>query len=218
MERDRTNCKDVKRARKEEMKAAEAREQQQLHMEIAELKAEVEAQREALLKSNRFRLEMHPGPENIPGGARVKDEISDIIKNGFGVEECDWQRVEGHSICALYQSRASSAEETIIGACTLCYSEGRDDDALLANFSLHKEHTGIGLSRIFIDCIMKQSAQTSSQNLTHVVTKDAGLIKVLVSLGFREVSEAEQQDAFYAAYPDEIPPRDSEMVYMELEQ
>ena len=66
------------------------REQQLLRMEIAELKTEVEAQREALLKSNRFRLEMHPGPKNIPGGARVKDEISDIIKNGFGVEECDW--------------------------------------------------------------------------------------------------------------------------------
>ena len=101
----------------------------------------------------------------------------------------------------------------MIGACTMAL--GNNGGALLANFGICSPRQGLGVSRLFLENLMIKAAEIDCA-LTHVVTEDAGLIKVLRSLGFSVVVGDSEKDSIVRRFPRQIGKGES-LVYFQSE-
>ena len=177
--------------------------------EIAALKMEVTKARSVLERTNTFRVSMFKGGAFLP--PKEKKGFAAVIKSAFGVE-CNFDLIEDNTLFIFYQSRAGSSSETIVGVCTLAWNE-KPGKGLLANFALHRQHQGIGLARIFLDTILASTpAGKTYLQLTHVVTEDRTLIKVLKSLDFTDTKD---RGTFKSGFdPREFEDNDGERVFL----
>ena len=142
-----------KRNSESEKLAQTASELLEKEKELAELKRQVQKAKQELMHSMTFKLVSSLDDLEPMNTA----DFAAVIGDAFSCE-CDFERIEGHLKFVLYQSAVGSHEWVAVGACTTTApTKEWTPEELLANFGITKAFQGIGTTRIFLECILKDA-------------------------------------------------------------